>query len=202
VTGGRQKPDPYNPRDAIFSAARYLAASGARHNLRKAIFAYNHAQWYVDEVLLTAQTIRGPSGLPGNAGKREKVQAMRTMAELLIGKPYIWGGGHSGWSIQPGYDCSGFVSAILHSAGYLSEPQTTETLPSQPRIARWAGEFVTIFDRTGAGMDSHVIIDLDGQFYESGGSAADGGGAGVKRIKMPSPAYLASFNQVLHPVDL
>ena len=50
-------PNPYNPADAIFSAARYLAANGGGKNLRQAIYAYNHAQWYVDEVLLRAQLI-------------------------------------------------------------------------------------------------------------------------------------------------
>jgi hypothetical protein len=39
------KKDPYNPVDAIFAAARYLKAAGADTDLRKAIFAYNHADW-------------------------------------------------------------------------------------------------------------------------------------------------------------
>jgi len=51
--------DPYNPVDAIFSAARYLKAAGAQDDLRKAIFAYNHADWYVDSVLLRARLIGG-----------------------------------------------------------------------------------------------------------------------------------------------
>jgi murein DD-endopeptidase MepM/ murein hydrolase activator NlpD len=51
--------DPYNPVDAIFSAARYLKAAGAAENLHKAIFAYNHADWYVDSVLLRARLIGG-----------------------------------------------------------------------------------------------------------------------------------------------
>jgi murein DD-endopeptidase MepM/ murein hydrolase activator NlpD len=54
---GRSTPNPYNARDAIFSAARYLAANGGRRHLRKAIFAYNHALWYVDAVLWRAQVI-------------------------------------------------------------------------------------------------------------------------------------------------
>ena len=48
--------DPNNPLDAITSAARYLAASGAASNLPRAIFAYNHAWWYVDEVLALARS--------------------------------------------------------------------------------------------------------------------------------------------------
>jgi murein DD-endopeptidase MepM/ murein hydrolase activator NlpD len=43
--------DPWNPDDAIFSAARYLAASGGGADLYRAVFAYNHADWYVQEVL-------------------------------------------------------------------------------------------------------------------------------------------------------
>jgi hypothetical protein len=46
--------DPYNPVDAIFAAARYLRAAGGEEDLRTAIFAYNHADWYVDEVLACA----------------------------------------------------------------------------------------------------------------------------------------------------
>jgi Transglycosylase SLT domain/Peptidase family M23 len=58
--------DPYNPVDAIFTAARYLHAAGASSNLGQAIFAYNHATWYVQSVLLRAQLIGGiPSGLIG-----------------------------------------------------------------------------------------------------------------------------------------
>jgi hypothetical protein len=47
--------DPYNPVDAICSAARYLKASGYENDVRGAIFAYNRADWYVDEVLLYAR---------------------------------------------------------------------------------------------------------------------------------------------------
>ena len=52
------KKDPYNPVDAIFAAARYLKAAGYEQNVRRAIFAYNHADWYVDSVLLRATRIK------------------------------------------------------------------------------------------------------------------------------------------------
>src|SRR5690606_5315263 len=51
---GDGKADPYNPKDAIFSAANYLSASGAPGDWYKAIYAYNHAHWYVAEVLAKA----------------------------------------------------------------------------------------------------------------------------------------------------
>jgi hypothetical protein len=59
--------DPYNPVDAIFAAARYLKAAGAQTDIRRAIFAYNHADWYVDSVLMRAQVIGGlPTDLVGS----------------------------------------------------------------------------------------------------------------------------------------
>ena len=59
--------DPYNPVDAIFAAARYLRAAGADKDLRRAIFSYNHADWYVDSVLLRARVIGGlPTDLVGS----------------------------------------------------------------------------------------------------------------------------------------
>ena len=59
--------DPYNPVDAICAAARYLKAAGGAEDLRTAIFAYNHADWYVDEVLLYAnQYGRLPDDLVGS----------------------------------------------------------------------------------------------------------------------------------------
>src|SRR3954451_19382990 len=48
------KKDPYNPVDAICAAARYLRAAGGDKDIRQAILAYNHADWYADEVLLGA----------------------------------------------------------------------------------------------------------------------------------------------------
>ncbi|MEA2218976.1 MAG: hypothetical protein QOJ35_1602 [Solirubrobacteraceae bacterium] len=59
--------DPFNPVDAIFAAARYLKAAGAQDDLRKSIFAYNHADWYVESVLMRARLIGGlPADLVGS----------------------------------------------------------------------------------------------------------------------------------------
>jgi murein DD-endopeptidase MepM/ murein hydrolase activator NlpD len=54
--------DPWNPEDAIFSAARYLAAAGGRTDISRGVFAYNHAQWYVDEILGLAR-LYGQNGV-------------------------------------------------------------------------------------------------------------------------------------------
>ena len=54
--GQPSPPDIMNPLDAVPSAARLLCAAGAGSpaTLSQAIFAYNHATWYVDEVLALA----------------------------------------------------------------------------------------------------------------------------------------------------
>jgi membrane-bound lytic murein transglycosylase B len=58
AVSGQGKPNPYDPRAAIYAAAHLLAANGGARNLRQAIFAYNHASWYVDAVLSRAQQIK------------------------------------------------------------------------------------------------------------------------------------------------
>ncbi len=64
---GDGRADPYNPVDAICAAARYLRAAGGDKDIRRGIFAYNHADWYVDEVLLYARQYgRLPADLIGS----------------------------------------------------------------------------------------------------------------------------------------
>jgi hypothetical protein len=57
VFGQTGSPNIMNPFDAVPSAARYLCAAGGATaaGLPKAIFAYNHANWYVNEVLALAK---------------------------------------------------------------------------------------------------------------------------------------------------
>jgi hypothetical protein len=142
----------------------------------------------------------GGGALASDPAAAVKVGDMVKFADSAVGKPYIYGGGHGDWTPQPGYDCSGFVSAVLHSAGYLSAPVDTTALPSQPGILAGAGKFVTIYDRALSGHDGHVIIDINGQFYESGGMhGAWGGGGGVEKIGRPSEDYLKTFEHILHP---
>src|SRR3954451_24725506 len=51
--------DPWNADDAIYAAARYLAASGGSSDIRQAVYSYNHADWYVNEVLALAGVYAG-----------------------------------------------------------------------------------------------------------------------------------------------
>lgn len=64
---GNRPPDRWDAADAIYSAANYLHASGAPADYRKAIYAYNHASWYVSEVESWAARYSGfsPTAAPG-----------------------------------------------------------------------------------------------------------------------------------------
>jgi murein DD-endopeptidase MepM/ murein hydrolase activator NlpD len=66
---GNGTADPWNPVDAIYSAARYLAASGAASDIRQAVFSYNHAEWYVNDVMEVAQLYGSSGGAPVDASQ-------------------------------------------------------------------------------------------------------------------------------------
>jgi len=61
---GDGRRDPSDPEDAIFAAARYLEASGMPEDPEGAIWAYNHADWYVADVLERAACYGGIGGGP------------------------------------------------------------------------------------------------------------------------------------------
>ena len=100
---------PYDPADAIYTAARMLCANGARGGsgagIEQAVFAYNHASWYVSEVLAWATRYSAQSGSGATA-------AAIAFAKAQLGKPYCWGGQGPNC-----FDCSGLVFAAYAAAG-------------------------------------------------------------------------------------
>ncbi|HUY60220.1 MAG TPA: hypothetical protein VMV16_10985 [Solirubrobacteraceae bacterium] len=256
------------PSATLVSDARQLVADGVAQSPAAAVYKYMGDAAASEQAVLTLAQSIGSSAVTPTAGPMVKLVAMRAEAHLLNGIPYLWGGGHGSpaWVVGSGYDCSGFVSEVLHAAGYLGGPQTTQTLPGLAGIANGRGKYVTIYDRTiatvrvwvkkkkiitikqaknpdAAGVhvvrgrqanantvsiqlprwvgqwttvhltklvpsadttnnDEHVIIDLDGQWWESGGSTANGGGADVHQIMDPNRGYLKTFNRILHPTGL
>jgi hypothetical protein len=66
VDGDRDgRVDRWDPADAIYSAAHFLRSAGAPGNYFAAIFAYNHADWYVRDVERWAARYRGPAASAG-----------------------------------------------------------------------------------------------------------------------------------------
>jgi len=119
--GGANPPSPYDPTDAVYAAARMLCANGAANgaNLNQAIFDYNHATWYVNEVLALAQTYGQTQAQTVAAGTAGGVAVDWALAQ--VGTPYIWGGETPG----VGFDCSGLVQAAYKVAG-ISLPRVAQ----------------------------------------------------------------------------
>ncbi|MET8157368.1 bifunctional lytic transglycosylase/C40 family peptidase [Sphaerisporangium sp. NPDC005289] len=124
--------DVYNPADAILGAAKMLKRNGAPGDLKRALFVYNHAMWYVEQVLEIARryATSGTLDLPPEAdpdcdppiveaAPDQVVREILAYALAQRGKPYIWGG-----TGPAGFDCSGIIYMAYRSAG-LSIPRTT-----------------------------------------------------------------------------
>lgn len=133
--------------DSVFSAARYLTASGAHtgpDGVRAALFTYNRADWYVNDVLAYAHAygqraggtgamggavlgdlVDCPPGPAGGAGDPDlppltgdRVTAVLTWARAQAGEAYVFGAsGPDAW------DCSSFVQAAFARIG-VTTPRT------------------------------------------------------------------------------
>jgi len=103
------KLSPYDPADAVYTAASMLCANGASSGtaagIRQAVFAYNHSAAYVSRVLAWAARYSVPAPSPA---------AVVAIAFALrqIGKPYRWGA-----TGPNAYDCSGLIYAAYAAAG-------------------------------------------------------------------------------------
>jgi peptidoglycan DL-endopeptidase CwlO len=155
----------YDAADAIAGAAKYLIEHGIQQNVDQAIFAYNHADWYVEEVLswastyaaggftVAAGTAGGASGdtaadqscteqneLESFVAPNAIVSEAVSYAEEQLGKPYVWGA-----TGPDAFDCSGLVMMAYQSAGVdiarTSQAQWT-TLPHVPASKVVPGDLV------------------------------------------------------------
>ncbi len=82
------------------------------------------------------------------------VQQAIFAANQIVGRPYIYGGGHQDF-VSPGYDCSGTVSFALHGGNLLATPMDSS------EFMRWgvrgAGQWITIYSNAG-----HVYMTIAG----------------------------------------
>lgn len=184
--------DPYNPWDAIFAAARYLHASGAPGNWHDAIFAYNHAEWYVQDVLESAQKfdgsvvcvdapVEGLGDLPSDALERVEYVARWIESQRIH---YCWGGGHGvkpgpdpgdycwnsagtekmyGSSLN-GLDCSGAVRWLLTLSGF-DDPGGIESGLFVTAYKPGPGKVVTVWSNA-----EHVFIVINGRAWGTSSS--------------------------------
>ncbi|MFC9973855.1 NlpC/P60 family protein [Spirillospora sp. NPDC127200] len=181
---GDGRKDVYDPADAIPGAAAYLKHNGAPGDLHKALFGYNHADWYVKKVLAQAAAYgRGAdaSGCADMAVVASGRAAVAVRAALRwLGTPYSWGGGGlTGPSLgigrgagTTGFDCSGLTRYAWHQAG-ASLPRTSQeqwrALPHVPAGQQAPGDLV-FFEGSGgsATAPGHVgLVIAPGRMVEA-----------------------------------
>jgi membrane-bound lytic murein transglycosylase B len=214
---GHSVPNPYDPRDAIFSAARYLAAAGAAQSVSKAVFAYNHASWYVDEVMSRAQAIATHAQFERASvahGKvsvyfatRRKATKIRYTGGVLshydrliaaanmvsaANFPYVWGGGHTQPARFGPFDCSGSVSYVMQQAGY-KVPTSVSGNIGQWKFPAGPGAVTIFYNPT------HTFMRIGNRYFGTSGFARPGGGAGWFDVDKLPASYLAQFREVHVP---
>jgi peptidoglycan DL-endopeptidase CwlO len=138
----------YDPADAIAGAAKYLIQHGIQSNVQGAIFAYNHADWYVQAVLnyaseyaaggytvsavnldSSATTCTDATMLASMTSPNAAVTTAIDFAEQQLGKPYLLGG-----TGPDSFDCSGLVMMAYRAAGIYIERTSQEQWASEPKV--------------------------------------------------------------------
>jgi len=118
------------------------------------------------------------------------VKAMIEAANRIRHRPYMWGGGHRSWRSH-GYDCSGSVSYVLHSAGLLESPLDSTD------FMRWggggAGRWVRIYAN-----HEHVFAIIAGLRWDTSMTTeGDGSGPGWSEYMRPTGGF-----RLRHPLGV
>jgi cell wall-associated NlpC family hydrolase len=166
-------PDPSidDPRDAIYAAAALLVDNDVRDHPRGALYAYNHSDAYVNQVLAWAAAYQaadasaaaGGSAVPAG-GPTAAAGIAVDYAYVQLGTPYLWGGDGPG-----GFDCSGLVQAAYASAGiqlprtaqaqYDAGPPVPADQPLQPGDLVFFGSDTAHVDHVGILVTPDEMID-------------------------------------------
>lgn len=95
-------------------------------------------------------------------------------------QPYVWGGGHAGFSRNGPWDCSGAVSQLLHGAGYpISSPMVSGGFMKYG-LPGLAGNNTGIWANP-----SHVWATINGQGFSTSAENPGGGWGSVSYNSRP-----------------
>jgi hypothetical protein len=120
------------------------------------------------------------------------VETLFTQMDALVGTPYKWGGGHSGYGTVTSLDCSGAVSYVLHAAGFLNGgPQDSSQLMSWGTSG--VGSYFTVFANP-----VHVFIRSEFGNRKGMVWSADHPGAGGQVAWRPGNTFPTSAYSARH----
>jgi cell wall-associated NlpC family hydrolase len=105
----------------------------------------------------------------------EAVQKVINNANMIVGRPYVWGGGHASF-YSYGYDCSGSVSFALFGGGLIPEPLTSGALEGWGEAG--PGKWITVYANAG-----HTFMEIAGLRWDTVGDAR---GTGPRWHLMPT----------------
>ena len=93
----------------------------------------------------------------------ESIKGVINNANTIVGRPYVWGGGHGSF-YSNGYDCSGAVSFALFGGGLIPEPLASTALESwgAPGPGRW----ITVYASA-----THAFAEIAGLRWDTVGDA-------------------------------
>ena len=95
------------------------------------------------------------------------VSKMQSAARGWLGLPYVYGGGHGSFGPSGGgFDCSGFVSAVLGVGGAIGSPMAVRQ-PLQSALLPGPGKYVTVGIRGSSGKNAHTMIKVGSRYFES-----------------------------------
>jgi cell wall-associated NlpC family hydrolase len=123
---------------------------------RDAIFAHRRGGNPSNALLLTGVALAPPDA-------PEAVKGAINAANMIIGRPYIWGGGHASFYSR-GYDCSGSVSFALFGGGLIPRPLTSGELEHWG--APGPGKWISVYANAG-----HTFAEIAGLRWDTVGDA-------------------------------
>jgi cell wall-associated NlpC family hydrolase len=122
---------------------------------REEIFAHSRGGSDSTAILLTGVALAPPDA-------PEQVQGAINAANTIVGRPYVWGGGHASF-YSDSYDCSGAVSFALFGGGLIPQPLTSGDL------MRWGapgpGKWITVYANAG-----HAFVEIAGLRFDTVGA--------------------------------
>jgi cell wall-associated NlpC family hydrolase len=154
-------PGPAVPGDPSTMPPASAGSNGTaipRHSVadRQKIFANTPAagQGGSTSILLTGIALPPPDA-------PQAVKDVVNNANMIVGRPYVWGGGHASFYSQ-GYDCSGSVSFALFGGGLIPRPLASGELEGWG--APGPGKWITVYANAG-----HTFAEIAGLRWDTVG---------------------------------